>query len=85
MTERPKLPAWQARSFWLTLFTIATPAAAALGIDLPALVGAGDPAGAADSIVQLIPALTGLWAWRERRAPRFDLDLGPLGRLLGAR
>lgn len=79
---RPKLPAWQARSFWLTLFTVLTPLAGAAGLDLPGLLGARSPGAAADTVVQLLPMLTAIWAWSERRRPDFDLDLGPLDRVL---
>lgn len=82
-TSRPRLPAWQARSFWLTLFTILTPLAASHGIDLPGLVGVRTTSAAADAVVVLLPVLTGLWAWAERWRPGFDLDFGPLERLAG--
>lgn len=80
----PELPAWQARSFWLTLITGAVALANSYGIDLLAFMsalGLGDsPSAVVDNanrgvgaIQTLIPFFTGFWAWLERRAPNFRL------------
>ncbi len=83
----PSMPAWQARSFWLTLITMAVALTNSFGIDLMAIfgeLGLGtspdavlDSADRGVSAVQtLIPFITGAWAWIERRAPNFRLTLG---------
>ena len=83
----PALPAWQARSFWLTLITMAVALANSFGLDLMAVLGdiglGSSPDAVIDSATRgvsavqtLIPFITGAWAWVERRAPNFRLTLG---------
>lgn len=80
----PELPAWQARSFWLTLVTGGVALANSQGIDLLsvfALMGLGaSPDAVVDSaergitaVQTLLPYVTGVWAYFERRAPNFRL------------
>ena len=75
----PGLPFWAARSFWLTLLTIAVPVANLGGLDLLGLLGATDPAEGARMLegaaLTVLPAVTGTWAWFERRAPKRQLTL----------
>jgi len=67
----PKLPFWQARSFWLTLFAFVGPILAAFGIDWPWV---SDPA-TVDLIMQIVGAVSAVLAWRERLRPNFRLGL----------
>lgn len=80
----PELPAWQARSFWLTLVTGGVALANSQGADLLGIfrdMGLGaspdavvDSAQRSISAVQaLAPYVTGIWAYFERRAPNFRL------------
>lgn len=82
--DLPALPAWQARSTWLTAITVMVTLANGAGIDLMAVLGeiglGATPDAVADSAVKsvgavqtLIPLVTGAWAWAERRAPKFRL------------
>lgn len=75
----PPLPFWAARSFWLTLLTIAVPVANVAGLDLLGILGAADPTEGArmleSAALTVLPAVTGLWAWLERRAPKRQLTL----------
>ncbi len=80
----PPLPAWQARSFWLTLVTAVVALANSLGVDLMGTLGEMGLGSSPDAVIenasrgvgavqQLIPFATGVWAWAERRAPNFRL------------
>lgn len=75
----PGLPFWAARSFWLTLLTIAVPAANLGGLDLLGLLGATDPSEGArmleSAALTVLPAVTGGLAWLERRSPGRRLTL----------
>lgn len=82
--DLPQLPAWQAKSFWLTNITVLVALANAQGVDLLSILGdmglGGTPEAVVDtaqrgvSAVQtLVPFVTGVWAWLERRAPNFRL------------
>ncbi len=83
-TTLPELPAWQAKSFWLTLITALIALANSQGIDLLAgarEIGLGNsPEAVLDNAQRgisafqtLAPLVTGVWAWFERRAPNFRL------------
>jgi hypothetical protein len=80
----PPLPVWAARSFWASLLLALSVLANAAGIDLygwTAAVGLGaDPDSAAARLAELAqliaPLVFGLWAWAERRSPRYRLVLG---------
>lgn len=69
--ELPKLPFWQARSFWLTLIAFLAPILSAFGLDWPWV---SDPA-TVDTIMQIVAAVAALLAWRERIRPRHRLSL----------
>lgn len=72
-----ELPAWHARSFYAMLLTSATVICNALGIDfLGFLTGLGlgeNEAEILNTIEVVMPLLFALWAWAERRAPKFRL------------
>lgn len=73
----PPLPVWHARSFYASVLLILTVGCNAVGISLLPLLarlglGATDTQ-VIDSIMQIAPLVFGLWAWVERRAPRFRL------------
>jgi hypothetical protein len=83
-TALPELPVWQARSFWVQLLALAAVALNVVGIDLYAVtceMGLGCDAAAVqatgDSVVaawqMVLPFVLGIWAWAERRAPRYRL------------
>jgi hypothetical protein len=74
-TGLPPLPFWQARSFWLALVAVAGGVAQARGIDLVAALGFTDPPELVDAIMELVPAVAALLAWRERMSPRRRLAL----------
>ena len=85
--DLPALPAWQARSFWLTLITMMVALANSFGLDLMAMFGEMGLGHSPDAVIDsvnrgvsaiqtLIPFVTGAWAWIERRAPNFRLTLG---------
>ena len=72
----PELPAWHARSFYAQLLLIVTVFAQAAGVDVAGWIGRLGFTGERqllDFIAAVMPALFGLWAWLERRAPRFRL------------
>ncbi len=83
-TDLPPLPVWQARSFWLQLLALTAVVLNVVGIDLYAVtceLGLGCDAAAVqatgDQIVaawqMVLPYLLGIWAYAERRAPRYRL------------
>lgn len=103
-TELPETSALGVKSFWLLLVTVLVTACNAIGFALlPSLceVGLGCTAEevaargehAVSLIQQLVPILTAIWLWFERRAPKFrlvfwrrpeaaDLHLGPRSLIL---
>lgn len=80
----PEAPAYGVKSFWLLLVTVLITACNALGFDLAGSfceVGLGCTADAIGAkaehavglVQQLLPILTSVWLWFERRAPNFRL------------
>lgn len=80
----PPIAAWKVKSFWLMLLTVLFTALNASGIDLRAsLCDAGlgctpdqivdTGSRAVNSVQLLIPIITGIWTWIERRAPHYRL------------
>lgn len=72
----PELPAWHARSFYAQILLIVTVLAQAVGVDVTGWIerlGFTGEGQLLDFVVAVMPALFGLWAWLERRAPRFRL------------
>lgn len=83
-TLLPETPAYGVKSFWLLLITVLITACNALGFDLAASlceVGLGCTAEdigtkaehAVSLVQQLLPIITAVWLWLERRAPNFRL------------
>lgn len=83
-TALPEASAYGVKSFWLLLITVLITACNAFGFDLAASlceVGLGctaDDIGAkAERAInltqQLLPIITAIWLWIERRAPNFRL------------
>lgn len=83
-TLLPETPAYGVKSFWLLLVTVLITACNALGFDLAASlceVGLGCTAEdigtkaehAVSLVQQLLPIITAVWLWLERRAPNFRL------------
>jgi len=75
----PPLPAWHARSFYAQLLLVLTVIAHAFGLDLGALVGRiglDSPEQLIDLAMTIMPWVFGLWAWLERRAPKYQLVFG---------
>lgn len=83
-TTLPEASAFGVKSFWLLVVTVLVTACNAFGFALlPSLceVGLGCTAqevvskgsGAANLIQQLLPILTAIWLWMERRAPNLRL------------
>ena len=64
-TDLPPLPAWQARSFWLTVMAFVGSVMPLLGIDWPWV---NDPA-TVDTIMQIVSGVAAVLAWRERVNP----------------
>lgn len=90
-TALPALPAWRVKSFWLMLLTVIFTALNATGVDLRAsLCDAGlgctpdqiidTGSRAVGSVQSLIPILTGIWTWIERRAPKYRLTFWGAGK-----
>ena len=82
--DLPELPAWQARSFWLTLLSAGAIVLNALGIDLWQITAGMGLGATPDEVAasggravaawqMLAPMALGIWAWIERRAPRYRL------------
>jgi len=82
--DLPELPAWQARSFWLTLLSAIAIVLNALGIDLWQITAGMGLGATPDEVAasggravaawqMLAPMVLGIWAWIERRAPRYRL------------
>lgn len=82
----PALPVWKAASFWAQLLLVLSVACNAAGIDLFAALSAMGLGATPDAVLangeravsavqQLLPMIFGVWAWIERRAPRFRLTL----------
>lgn len=83
-TDLPEASAFSVKSFWLMLVTVLLTAVNALGFDLAGSlceVGLGCSADeiasrgehAVGLIQQLLPILTAIWMWFERRAPNLRL------------
>ena len=83
-TLLPEAPAYGVKSFWLLLVTVLITACNAMGFDLAASlceVGLGCTAEdigskaehAVSLVQQLLPIITAVWLWLERRAPSFRL------------
>jgi hypothetical protein len=72
-----EMPAWHARSFYAMLLTAATVLCNAFGIDFLAFLGdlglGNGEHEILNNIEMLMPLLFALWAWIERRAPRYRL------------
>ena len=64
------MPIWQARSFWLAVFTLAGFLLPMAGLDMPF-----EPGGGADKVLEILPYVTGLLAYRERLDPQRRLTL----------
>lgn len=65
MADLPEIEYWKTRSFWLTIFTAGSVLAKPLGVHFdPALA-----TNAAMSVVEVLPALTGVWAVLEAYKP----------------
>jgi len=64
------MPVWHARSFWLAVFTLAGFLLPMAGLDMPI-----EPGGAADRVLEILPYVTGLLAYRERLDPQRRLTL----------
>lgn len=82
----PALPVWQAASFWAQFLMALSVVLNVLGIDLFSALrdmGLGNSPEevlatgerAVSAVQQLLPMIFGLWAWIERRAPRYRLTL----------
>ena len=83
-TLLPEAPVYGVKSFWLLLVTVLITACNAMGFDLAASlcdVGLGCSAEdigskaehAVSLVQQLLPIITAVWLWFERRAPNFRL------------
>lgn len=71
----PPLPAWQARSFWLTLVGAAAQVAVLTNFDLFGFFGVGGQEQLVDAIMQIVAVVAMIWAWFERKAPSYKLSL----------
>lgn len=71
----PPLPVWHARSFYAQLLLLASVALSFAGFDLSGwLAGFGLTEGRVlDAVEAAVPLAFGVWAWLERRAPKFRL------------
>jgi hypothetical protein len=71
----PELPAWQARSFWVTMVGAMLQIAALLHFDLMALFGVDNAEAMTDALMQIVGAVALLWSWFERKSPSYQLSL----------
>lgn len=72
----PELPVWHARSFYAMLLTVTTIGCNAIGFDFLAFadeLGLENEPEILDTVETLAPYIFALWAWLERRAPRYQL------------
>lgn len=80
----PALPVWRAASFWAQLLLVLSVIANTVGLDLFAVLGDMGLGGTPEEVIatgeravsavqQLLPMIFGIWAWIERRAPRYRL------------
>lgn len=80
----PPLAAWRAASFWAQVLLVLSVVLNYFGIDLFAVlsdmrlgnspeevIATGERA--VSAVQQLLPLVFGIWAWIERKAPRFRL------------
>lgn len=78
--QLPPLPVWEARSFWVSVLMLATVICNLMGLDLlawAARVGLGSTRDqVADNVQLALPAVLAIWAWIERKAPKFRLIWG---------
>lgn len=73
----PVMPAWQARSFWLTLVGSVLTIAATLNFDLLGMIGVESETALVDLIMQAVGLIAFVWAWFERKTPTRQLSLSP--------
>ena len=71
----PVLPAWQARSFWITLVAAAAQIATLAHFDLFGFFGVDGQEPLVDAIMQIVAAGALIWAWLERKSPSYQLSL----------
>lgn len=69
----PTMPAWQARSFWLTLIGAGTALGAAFGLNFLEIAGFESEESMIESVMMVVAGVATVWAWFERRAPNFKL------------
>jgi hypothetical protein len=74
-TDLPELPAWQARSFWVTIVAAALQIATFARFDLLGMFGVEGSEQLVDAIMQIVAAGALFWVWFERKAPNFRLSL----------
>ena len=74
-TDLPPLPAWHARSFWITIIGAALQIAAFLKFDLLGFLNVENSEALTDAVMQIVGAGALLWAWFERKAPNYRLTL----------
>lgn len=71
----PPMPAWRARSFWITLVGAAAALASLFDIDIFAFFGVEGQEQLVDAIMQIVAAVAIVWAWFERKTPQRQLSL----------
>lgn len=74
-TDLPPLPAWHARSFWITIIGAALQIAALLKFDLLGFLRVENSEALTDAVMQIVGAAALLWAWFERKSPKYQLSL----------
>lgn len=83
-TNLPEIPAYRVKSFWLLLITVLVTACNAAGFQLLPSLCEVDLGCTADEVIargeaavrliqQLLPILSAIWLWIERRAPNYRL------------
>ncbi|CAB4139342.1 hypothetical protein UFOVP346_38 [uncultured Caudovirales phage] len=75
MAEKIKLPAlnpFLARSTYATILTVVTAVSSAFNVDILGNFGTSEE-GILDAVDSLLPVVTGLWLWLERRNPSFRI------------
>lgn len=84
MTERalPPLNPLHARSTYWMLITIAMPLFGLFGIDILAVLGVSDASQAVERLVLIVPTITALAAYLERRNPSYSIDWTKIAKVL---
>lgn len=78
-TGLPPLSPLRTPSFWAVVVSVICGVGSIVGVDVLAAFGLTTETELVNLILQLVGVGAGVWAWIERRAPRYRLVLGGAG------